>query len=175
MARKRTSWGGGTDGSGEWGTDDPRHVAIDRGTYRDDIPPKKRRLPQLCHSGVNPTLARRGAIGELSPGCKSAGLFEWSLEDIPEGFDGNHFFCFNCIETRFSSCGLDKLRRIVICDTSHSYELPSFTPGLVQVNDEFSGVQVACKDLVFPLSHSNSMTDVPGRPKTFPLSSAPRV
>lgn len=90
-----------------------------------------------------------------------AWLFEWSLEDIPEGFDGNHFFCFYCIEARFSSCGLDNFRRIVICDTSHSYELPSLKPGLVQVNHEFSRVQVARKDLVFPLLHSNSMTDVP--------------
>ena len=25
-------------------------------------------------------------------------LFEWSLEDIPEGSDGNHFFYFICVE-----------------------------------------------------------------------------
>lgn len=81
-------------------------------------------------------------------------LFEWSLENIPEGFHGDHLFCFICIETRYSRGGIDKRRRKMIYDRSYSHKLPSFTPGLVQHNDEFSGVQVAGKDSVFPLFHN---------------------
>ena len=87
-------------------------------------------------------------------------LFQGSLEDIPKGFHGNHFFCLRCIDTRYSGRGLDKLPRMVIRDRSYCHKLPSFTPGLVQDNDEFSGVQVARKDFVFPLLHNNSMIDL---------------
>ena len=59
-----------------------------------------------------------------------------------------------------NSCVLEKLRRMIVRHRSYSHKLPSFKPGLVQNNDEFSGVKVACKDLVFPLLHNNSMTDV---------------
>lgn len=82
-------------------------------------------------------------------------LFEWSLEDIPKSFHGNHFFCFLRINPRKSSCRIDKLSRMVIRDRSYSHKLPSFKPRLVQNDDEFRRIQVARKYFVFPLLHHN--------------------
>ena len=52
------------------------------------------------------------------------------------------------------------MRRIVVGNRSKSDKLPPFKPRLVQNNDEFSRVQVTGEDLVFPLLHNYSMTDV---------------
>jgi hypothetical protein len=103
------------------------------------------------------------------PGCGRGveALCEWSLEDITEGFQGNHFSSVLCLEARensgrlLSNSGrLDQLPRMVIRDGGYRDQLPSFPPGLVQDNDEFSRVQVAGKDSVFPLLHHPSMTDL---------------
>ena len=45
----------------------------------------------------------------------------------------------------------------MISERNHRYKLPSLTPGLVQENNEFRGVQMACEYFVFPFLHTTSM------------------
>src|SRR4051812_24900213 len=84
--------------------------------------------------------------------------FEWSLEDISEGFYREHvFFYFICFGTGQGSCRIDKLSWMVVHHRNYTHKLPPFNPGFVQDNDKFSRVQVACKDSVLPFFHTNSM------------------
>jgi hypothetical protein len=94
-------------------------------------------------------------FSETRPALAHALLSERPLEDIPEGFQSYDFSFFICGTLLHCSCGLNKLKRLVIGDRSYSHKLPSFKPGVVQKNNEFSRVEVACKDFVFPLLHDN--------------------
>src|SRR4051812_20071453 len=84
--------------------------------------------------------------------------FEWSLEDISEGFYREHvFFYFICFGTGQGSCRIDKLSWMVVHHRNYTHKLPPFNPGFVQDNDKFSRVQVACENFVLPFLHTHSM------------------
>src|SRR4051812_21365873 len=84
--------------------------------------------------------------------------FEWSLEDISEGFYREHvFFYFICFRTGQGSCRIDKLSWMVVHHRDYTHKLPPFNPGFVKDNDKFSRVQVTCENFVLPFLHTTSM------------------